>query len=439
MKTNLSFLGLFVLLISISIKAKSETAPYDIIKFQDYLAQCKLQAPESNTEATADKIMDGHSSEYFYVVDEDKIAFTQEGYLKRTELRHETDRNFMSANQIFHTRLKIAEQTCEQVTVVQIHDNGNISGNPNKPLLRIYKHTNKDSKVNHLWAAIKTDDGGENTDHFDLGEDAGDYFDCDVVVEEGYLKIYINDEQKVSHDISYWTYSSYWKNGVYLQDEGTATAYFDEMTLTVTPRTYEETVEKPADLMRNCLQWKIDYPDGSSSKDVCNESNNEYYFLNDDNTGIVFRAPIRMDNGTTPNSDYRRSELREMKSDGSTEMYWTTRVASHMVYVKQAITHLPIKKDELVATQIHGDKDEGIDDAMVLRLEDSHLFLSFNGGNLRSDLTIKTDYELGTIHEVIFLVVEGKHYCYYSEDGNLEEAYQNGTADQYLVKDPKQR
>ena len=54
----------------------------------------------------------------------------------------------------------------------------------------------------------------------------------------------------------------------------------------------------------------------------------------------------------------------------------------------------------MVATQIHGNKD----DAMVLRLENSHLFLSFNGGKLKDDLTIKTNYALGTVHEVIFLV-----------------------------------
>ena len=83
-----------------------------------------------------------------------------------------------------------------------------------------------------------------------------------------------------------------------------------------------------------------------------------------------------------------------------------------MIYVKQAITHLPINKPELVATQIHGNKDEGIDDSMVLRLEDSHLFLSFNGGKLRDNVTITTNYTLGTVHEVIFIVVDGKHYCY---------------------------
>ena len=189
----------------------------------------------------------------------------------------------------------------------------------------------------------------------------------------------------------------------------------------------------PSDLMDNCNQWKITYPTGVEDKTLCGEANNEFFYLNDTKDAIVFKAPIRTDNGTTPNSSNIRSELRERLADGSADIYWTTE-GSHIVYVKQAITHLPINKSQLVATQIHGNKDDGIDDAMVMRLENSHLFLSFNGGKLRSNVTVKTNYTLGTIHEVIFLVVDGKHYCYYSEDGNLLNAYNSGNASTYLVK-----
>lgn len=190
----------------------------------------------------------------------------------------------------------------------------------------------------------------------------------------------------------------------------------------------------PSDLMENCNQWKITYPTGSEDKTLCGEANNEYFFVNATNDGIVFRAPVRSDNGTTPNSSNIRSELRERLADGSADIYWTTE-GTHMVYVKQAITHLPINKPHLVATQIHGNKDDGIDDSMVMRLEGTHLFLSFNGGKLRENVTIKTNYVLGDVHEVIFEVIDGKHYCYYSEDGNLLSAYNENNASSYLVKD----
>jgi hypothetical protein len=189
----------------------------------------------------------------------------------------------------------------------------------------------------------------------------------------------------------------------------------------------------PSDLMENCNQWKITYPTGIEDKTLCNEPNNEYFYVNDAKDAIVFYAPIRSNNGTTPNSDNIRSELRERNVAGTADIYWTT-TGSHMLYVKQAITHLPIRKPYLVASQIHGNKDDGIDDSMVMRLENSHLFLTFNGGKLRSNVTIKTDYVLGTKHEVIFLVKDGKHYCYYSEDGNLLNAYNSNTASAYLIK-----
>ncbi|MCP8899701.1 polysaccharide lyase family 7 protein [Gilvimarinus xylanilyticus] len=192
--------------------------------------------------------------------------------------------------------------------------------------------------------------------------------------------------------------------------------------------------EVPSDLMDNCNQWKITYPDGVEDKTLCGEENNEYFYVNNSGNAMVFFAPVRDGNGTTPNSSYIRSELREREADGSKDIYWSTS-GEHVVYVNQAITHLPIVKSHLVATQIHGNKDEGIDDALVLRLEDSHLFLSFNGGKLRSDVTVTNNYSLGTNHEVIFEVIDGKHYVYYSEDGNLESAYNAGNADQYLVRD----
>lgn len=202
----------------------------------------------------------------------------------------------------------------------------------------------------------------------------------------------------------------------------------------ITPDLPSGNADIPADLMSNCNQWKITYPTGSEEKKLCNEDNNEFFYVNDEGNGMVFRAPIRDDNGSTPNSDYIRSELRERTEDGSTDVYWTTR-GTHVIYVKQAITHLPTVKSHLVATQIHGNKSDGIDDSMVLRLEDSHLFLSFNGGKLRSNVTITNNYSLGQLHETIFEVIDNKHYCYYSEDGNLRNAYENGNASQYLVRD----
>jgi len=219
---------LLVLIVSGSTKAQTFDAPYEIPRFQAFLKECKLQAPTSSTAATSADLINGYTTDQFYVVEDDKIAFNQSGELMRTELRHEINWTLAEGDRSFHGRLKFVEQTTNQVTVVQIHDDANAGSGPNKPLLRIYKHLTK-SPVNHLWAAIKTDESGDNTTHIDLGLAPTDYFDWKVSLEDGNLVIDIEEEEKVKVDVSFWTFPSYWKAGVYLQNPGEATVYFDEL------------------------------------------------------------------------------------------------------------------------------------------------------------------------------------------------------------------
>ncbi|MEQ8905684.1 polysaccharide lyase family 7 protein [Ekhidna sp.] len=214
--------------ITVNSQPTGYDAPYDIPRFQAFIGGSKLQAPTSSTAATPSDLINGYSSDNFYVVNGDKVAFNQTGTSMRTELRHETNWSISDGDRSLHGRLKIEEQTCDQVTVVQIHDDANAGAGPNKPLLRIYKHLTK-TPVNHLWAAIKTDVTGDNTTHVDLGEAPTGYFGFDVRLVGGNMIIDIDGDEKANMDVSYWTFPSYWKAGVYLQDEGEATAYFDEL------------------------------------------------------------------------------------------------------------------------------------------------------------------------------------------------------------------
>lgn len=86
--------------------------------------------------------------------------------------------------------------------------------------------------------------------------------------------------------------------------------------------------------------------------------------------GVVFQA--RCDGLTTKNSEYPRSELREMTRDGKDEASWgTADGAIHSLLVVQAITRTPSVKPHVVCTQIHDAKD----DVMVVRLEGKRLFI----------------------------------------------------------------
>lgn len=203
--------------------------PSDIPRFQPFLAECKLQAPTSSTLRDQDALNNGYAHpEWFYVVDGDKIRFNQTGDSRRTELRYETNWDLTQADRSLHGRIDIVEQTCEQVTVMQIHDDANAGSGPNKPLLRIYKHNGR-VPTNHIWAAVKTNAGGVSTTHVDLGEDPGGYFNCDIRLVDGRMIIDFEGVEKFNEDVSFWTWPSYWKAGVYLQDDGEATAHFDEL------------------------------------------------------------------------------------------------------------------------------------------------------------------------------------------------------------------
>jgi len=225
LKSTLICIIQFILLLYLPENAFGQTynAPYDIPRFQAYIAECKLQAPSSSQAASQSELMNGYTSSWFYVADGDKVAFNQSGASQRTELRNLTNWDLTQADRSLHARINIVQQTCDQVTVMQIHDDANAGSGPNKPLLRIYKHQTK-SPANHLWAAYKTDNGGSNTTHIDLGLAPSGYFNCDVRLVGGNMIIDVDGVEKANVDVSYWTWPSYWKAGVYLQDAGEATA-----------------------------------------------------------------------------------------------------------------------------------------------------------------------------------------------------------------------
>ncbi|MCF7559488.1 polysaccharide lyase family 7 protein [Sabulilitoribacter multivorans] len=229
LKTNFkSVLTLCFALFTAMAFSQTYNAPYEIPKFQDFIGECKLQGPTSSTEATQSELINGYSSSSFYVADVDKMAFNQSGSSNRTELRYLTNWTLSQGDRSMHARIDIVQQTCDQVTVMQIHDDANAGSGPNKPLLRIYKHNNK-TPNNHIWAVYKTDNTGNNNAHVDLGADPGGYFNVDIRLVNGNMIIDFEGVEKVNVDVSYWTFPSYWKAGVYLQDNGEATAYFDQL------------------------------------------------------------------------------------------------------------------------------------------------------------------------------------------------------------------
>ncbi|MFJ1766805.1 polysaccharide lyase family 7 protein [Amycolatopsis sp. NPDC088138] len=123
-----------------------------------------------------------------------------------------------------------------------------------------------------------------------------------------------------------------------------------------------------------------------------------------DCTGVQFRAAV---NGvTTSGSGYPRSELRE--TDGSKNASWSSTSGTHTMVVKEAVTHLPEDKDQVVAGQIHGSDD----DLTVFRLEGTKLYVT-KGDDTHYKL-VTGDYRLGTVFEAKYVVSGGKVKAYYN-------------------------
>ncbi|MGW8184625.1 MAG: polysaccharide lyase family 7 protein [Candidatus Moraniibacteriota bacterium] len=125
-----------------------------------------------------------------------------------------------------------------------------------------------------------------------------------------------------------------------------------------------------------------------------------------DKKGIVFRAPVNAP--TTSNSNYPRSELREMTADGKDEFFWPSDKGTHTLFLEQAITATPKNKKDVVAGQIHGDDD----DLIVIRLEDQKLLLSRGKSTLA---TLDENYTLGKIFTIKFVAQNGKIATYYND------------------------
>lgn len=171
----------------------------------------------------------------------------------------------------------------------------------------------------------------------------------------------------------------------------------------------------PANVL-NLTNWKITLPvDGSDSGSDADEvkqpqlatySHTTYFHNNATNTGVVFQA--HTGGATTSGSGYPRSELREMTSNGTTNASWSSGSGTHTMEIDQAITHLPVVKQHIVAGQIH----DGGDDVIVFRLEGQKLFIDING----DDGPILTpNYQLGTRFKVKFVVSNNQTKCYYND------------------------
>lgn len=135
-----------------------------------------------------------------------------------------------------------------------------------------------------------------------------------------------------------------------------------------------------------------------------------YFYTIPGNVGVDFRAYAN--GATTANSQYPRSELREMANNGADMASWSTTSGVNMMSVTESIDHLPDVKPQVVFAQIHGPS------AAVIEAEisgfDGHnrLYVKNNGTQYGTDFT--DNYILGTKFTLEIVAAAGYVNVYFN-------------------------
>jgi hypothetical protein len=186
--------------------------------------------------------------------------------------------------------------------------------------------------------------------------------------------------------------------------------------------------ELPAQVL-DLSDWKVTLPIGEDEDpteifqpDLNSYSHDPYFMVTDSGDAVRFRAPV---NGvTTGGSSNPRTELREMEPGGGDETEWSSTSGTHTMTVREAFTHLPEDKPEIVGAQIHG----GDDDITALRLEGTELWITDE--DTTNHHLITDDYTLGTVFEIRYVVSDGEIDIYFN--GELETTLQHSDPTNYF-------
>jgi hypothetical protein len=178
----------------------------------------------------------------------------------------------------------------------------------------------------------------------------------------------------------------------------------------------ETTAQAPSDVL-DLRNWYLTLPVNATTEieqpELDGFVSSPWFVVFGNGDGVRFRA--HTSGSTTTGSEYPRSELREMKSDGTVKAAWTNTSGRHHMFVEQAITAVPRGKQDIVAGQIH-DGSEGV---IFIRYE--HPGKLMVKTDTRVITVLDADYKLGERFTIDMVAENGKIKIYYN--GSSTPAY----------------
>ncbi|MCX2757763.1 polysaccharide lyase family 7 protein [Vibrio sp. Sgm 22] len=244
--------------------------PADYSQFSNILSASKLQISDPNGkkgnqfQIAEDSNFTGMVNESFFVDKESEaLVFKMANDHRRNEVRvlenfrsdlPDTFYRLNSSIEPVKPEASMVNSTSKQneITYIQVHNSSWVKtgekGIPH-PLLRVVWKEESDGLKGHYWAIVKANNlickgerGKDNIGkeacsasnaykHYHLGPVESKPTDFDVIVGDEKLVINVNGEQKVSHNIDYWSgLTSYFKAGVYNQyTDGESQANFHKL------------------------------------------------------------------------------------------------------------------------------------------------------------------------------------------------------------------
>jgi len=167
-------------------------------------------------------------------------------------------------------------------------------------------------------------------------------------------------------------------------------------------------------------RWNLTLPEDTDHKGNPDEisvtelqafTHPQFFFVSDSGDAVVFRAPCN--GAATKNSDYPRSELREMQADGRPAKWSTDDPILHELHARISITGTPSVKQHVVCAQIHG----GDDDVIQIRLEKKKLFVERDG---EKDAVLDGNYQLASLFELRITAGQGVLTVWYNGEQKLD-------------------